>query len=174
MTSSPEPPHSIERSPPRRRTRGLRVLRVFIALSLALSILTFATSLRWTAGAALPDGRCMVMVGAGAARIELNPPNPRYTPPRWPRRSRPFGLHVFATPSRAAIIWGFATSAGGGSRDCSIPLWAPIVLLAASLAVLWRVKVGIEGACTHCGYDLRGLTAGQPCPECGASTTSRS
>jgi len=42
------------------------------------------------------------------------------------------------------------------------------------LPVLRFVTRAYRGACTECGYDCRGLAAGAPCPECGASRAATS
>ncbi len=52
-----------------------------------------------------------------------------------------------------------------------IPLWIPLMLLAAPTGLLWwldRSRIP-PGHCRKCGYDLTGNTTGR-CPECGALT----
>jgi hypothetical protein len=53
------------------------------------------------------------------------------------------------------------------------PLYAPVALAAVLATVLgWPRKRRTPGACSACGYDLRGLTPGPTgvrCPECGAA-----
>lgn len=57
-------------------------------------------------------------------------------------------------------------------RNESLPLWMPTVALSALSVGLFR-RSGQHGphACTACGYDLRGLAADAPCPECGRATS---
>lgn len=50
-----------------------------------------------------------------------------------------------------------------------VPLWWPIVLVAAPTGVAWwRSRRGAPKGCPRCGYDLTGLAKGSRCPECGA------
>jgi hypothetical protein len=52
----------------------------------------------------------------------------------------------------------------------NVPLWMPLVVLAAPTGLLWyrrfRSRYG-PGFCPKCGYSLAGLAAGVECPECG-------
>jgi hypothetical protein len=68
---------------------------------------------------------------------------------------------------------GFAGQAVAGLRAFHVwvPLWIPLVL-AAAMCVLGvrsrrRSRRGTS-PCPSCGYDLSGLPASSPCPECAA------
>ena len=53
-----------------------------------------------------------------------------------------------------------------------LPLWLPLLLIAAPTAWLWRTDRRAKSwQCPKCRYDLRGLDGGV-CPECGASVES--
>ena len=48
-----------------------------------------------------------------------------------------------------------------------VPLWLPLLLIAAPTAYLWRAdRRAKPWQCPKCRYDLRGLDGGV-CPECG-------
>jgi hypothetical protein len=57
----------------------------------------------------------------------------------------------------------------------TIPLWLPLLLMAAPTSVAcfrdwWRrYRLTPPGHCPNCGYNLTGNTSGR-CPECGAPT----
>lgn len=51
------------------------------------------------------------------------------------------------------------------------PLWWPTAAcgaLTAAMFAVHRLRRRAPWACAACGYDLRGLTAGAKCPECGS------
>ncbi|MEX2217535.1 MAG: hypothetical protein WD749_02145 [Phycisphaerales bacterium] len=57
------------------------------------------------------------------------------------------------------------------------PLWDGLLTCTALYGTAWYVMLSLwsvvrrarirPGFCSHCGYDLRGLSAAKPCPECG-------
>jgi len=52
-------------------------------------------------------------------------------------------------------------------------LWSACIAGATSAAQMWiKARRRRRAACPACGYDLRGLTAGTVCPECGAGDPS--
>jgi hypothetical protein len=56
------------------------------------------------------------------------------------------------------------------SGEAHVPLWMPILLVAGVTGWAWA-RAGRQappaGVCAGCGYSLRSLPAGAPCPECG-------
>jgi hypothetical protein len=68
--------------------------------------------------------------------------------------------------------WPSASSTTAGTArmfSLNVPLWLPVAPLAVPVILLWwndrgRVR---PGGCRGCRYDLSGLPAGAPCPECG-------
>ncbi len=72
----------------------------------------------------------------------------------------------------------FKTSRGYGVTLPYRPIWpgllantaifaAPWALLFIGIPLLRRVTRRRRGRCVRCGYDLRGMPSGAPCPECG-------
>ena len=85
--------------------------------------------------------------------------------PRWvmqrrgnPPISPPPGLRsVLSRPGSPTFTWSYAT----------VPLWLPLLLIAAPTAWLWYTdRRPKPWQCPKCRYDLRGLD-GAVCPECG-------
>ena len=106
--------------------------------------------------------------------------------PWWRRRYWPWACGVGAI---AMMFWAIVNGVMmlmGGRRTWDAPtnmaatlmlLWlaaVPSVLLGgASIAgfrQLWRHRHP-PGHCQRCGYDMRGLTPGSACPECGNNST---
>jgi hypothetical protein len=64
-----------------------------------------------------------------------------------------------------------------------LPIWSGLAADTGVFALPWLVILGVpslrralrvrRGLCPHCGYDLRGLPAGSPCPECGRPASTR-
>ena len=73
-----------------------------------------------------------------------------------------------------ALLWStpkWLPSAGPGGCEYSVPLWMPLLLVAAPTILLWRHdrrRIPLH-CCQGCGYDLTGNTSGR-CSECGAKT----
>ncbi len=84
-----------------------------------------------------------------------------------PRIPAEFSAHVTASP-----FWYWFYTQWNGQPG--VPLWLPFLLAALltwGLFVLDKRRYR-PGACTSCGYDLKGNTSGR-CPECGAEAASK-
>jgi hypothetical protein len=90
---------------------------------------------------------------------------------------------ISAEDAEWAIDWWGALHLGGPSQNrgpgagqyvLAVPLWLPAATLGL-LGIVGRRRGWHQprGGCKTCGYDLRGLTPGRPCPECGAPTANR-
>jgi hypothetical protein len=64
---------------------------------------------------------------------------------------------------------GFPLWIGTEERYSTVvrPFWPTVVAGALTLFVWFPRRLIPIGCCRSCGYDLRGISAGQPCPECG-------
>ena len=66
------------------------------------------------------------------------------------------------------FAWERINGFGIRSDALLVALWAPALLLTTGGAWLWRRgRRRTPGLCPSCGYDVPGLPAGTPCPECG-------
>jgi hypothetical protein len=92
------------------------------------------------------------------------------------RRRRPLGL----SPRHGAIVLNVGVCLVGLYRLWQEPqgqafgvycvLYAVFAMRAATNTLWWSLHrpCNLPGHCPTCNYDLRGLPAASPCPECGA------
>jgi hypothetical protein len=145
-----------------RRRRVLPRFRAWIGPALILLIGSAWVSTRWYASA-LAVG--CVSVGVNDGGFKFNVYNQKLIKPS-------SGLHVVRNPLPLAWKWKPVFRRNPTSTLVWIPLWMPLTLVVVATAVggTLRVRGRIRrrfGHCPKCGYDLRGLQAGSPCPECG-------
>ncbi len=87
------------------------------------------------------------------------------------------GVHVGhgTTPTWYFEWWPcLDPEADRGERRLTIPLWIPATLTLLTTAAAWRLDTlarrrARAGHCPSCGYNLTGLIAPAPCPECGTT-----
>ena len=152
-------------------------LRFLRAAGLGLFVISaglFALSVPFTARAR--DDR-VGMVELFAGRLEFSPRQGLIdlygADPGAPIREFRIGRAADAPQWGTGFVWWFdIDGAQEVSRTRALPLWVPACagLLGFAAGVLPRVlRGGRDGRaeCTRCAYDLRGLRAGAPCPECG-------
>ena len=122
--------------------------------------------------------RQRVYIGIGQGRLgfvayDFDPPYQRL-PRSWSFQTRPVD-HPSIDPSpgwftRYTFGPGSPSGPSGTISRAFLPLWLPLLLIAAPTAWLWypdrRAK---PWQCPKCRYDLRGLDGGV-CPECGEHT----
>lgn len=74
-------------------------------------------------------------------------------------------LGIFVS-AKGGTSWQYFAAGVHGAYACGwlIVLWTPT----AWFLVLRPRLRGRRGRCAGCGYDLRGIPSGGPCPECGA------
>ncbi len=84
---------------------------------------------------------------------------------------------LVASKTSPPPLWGFRWHVSERTTLISIPLWSLFLFQAISTSVAWRLdhvatRREKQGKCKACGYDLAGLSAAAPCPECGKAATS--
>jgi hypothetical protein len=151
------------------------VWTVVALIFICLEVASRWRSVTWVWTAPNADRRA-IQVGQGAFRVS------RYTPYVWVRE----GWHVQPCPD---AVFGWPQSASAtpslvsrlGVKKSDIPMYGnstavsllyPAVLTSGPALLLWIIHVRALrrerlGHCRKCGYDLRGLSAGAACPECG-------
>jgi len=144
----------------------LGLFAFFSATLLALSLcrdLTIEQPPDWlitasAGGVAIAHGRNLLYHPPGPPTFELSTPRSPLLRRLsgfswWPRRSTSFALNPI-------VMY-------------TVPLWIPLTLCGVPSAIAWRAHLRRRrrgpASCPSCGYDLRGLPASAPCPECGAS-----
>ena len=136
--------------------------------------------------------RPLPTVTAGVSRANGRSRGPGLGPAQVPRAAMyhpsamrwhyPYTARRYALPMLAALAaWFAATMTLSATGVLSKPRYAIpwhaagfVLISAMTLHVAWRIwrfdkKVRDSGnrVCLYCAYDLRGLDAGEPCPECG-------
>ncbi len=93
----------------------------------------------------------------------------------------PSGIYLAGTVtvehSDWRVRWWFGSFRMGQFSGSAAPLWIPALVLFVASAWTWwldiiarrRAKMHV---CKACGYDLAGLSAAAPCPECGKGAAS--
>lgn len=146
-----------------------------------VSLALFAFSSAYLAGIDFTGSSTEYRVSLQRGLLTLSFERPK--PPEWPR-----GWSAWCTRNgfRPELPWRpYHTAARlrhvpsgivSSSHGLVVPLW-PFPLAACGLGLyghyaVRRARRGRHG-CPTCGYDLSGLPAGAPCPECGAGRTER-
>jgi hypothetical protein len=138
------------------------IVAVYVASAWWSAWLTDAASMR---SAGITAGAIFVQSNTGAA-------TGGYVPPP--------GLHARREPPRSGIVADFIwlpMPAGGASfAGAVVPLWIPLIIVAAPTCLIWRAdrraaRLAMVGRCSKCGYDHHSLAADTKCPECGAAPT---
>lgn len=76
--------------------------------------------------------------------------------------------HMFRSQWTPLLRWPGGPR-GGSIPEIAVPTWMIAALLTGTTAVVWRRwrRAGRIGSCDRCGYCVKALTDGAPCPECG-------
>ena len=137
-------------------------------LVLCVLVLGVYVASAWYAarGWVVNEPKLAVYMGIGRGRLAFAVINSRTSPDRGIPLLSPFRLGPLDRPSidlwpdfgSRPTVWSYAY----------VPLWFPLLLIAAPTAWLWHIdRRGKPWQCAKCRYDLRGLDGGV-CPECGA------
>lgn len=119
-----------------------------------------------------------VWVGAMSGVIQIDSgvrgaPWSNLKPNGWIGREARFILRPLG-PERREVKWWFAWVILPEAALIFVPMWCPLLLVAAPTVLAWRStwrrRLRI-GRCQGCGYDLTALPAAAVCPECGRART---
>jgi hypothetical protein len=142
-----------------------RKLRPFLRWMGTLAVLAlfalWLASARWFLMWQINSSTSVVCV-AGLVTWNPTPPAPPLTP----------GLFWSERVDSVPMYWWFQVGASGLGGPTPMPRWAfpiwfPALLIALPTALLWRSPPRTPRTCPSCNYDLSGLPAATPCPECG-------
>ena len=148
---------------------------VVCALVLGVYVASGWNQVWWVIGK--PNQRVFISVGQGAMRLEVFDFDA--LPSSLPQRFGSFQFHQVQNPW--IELWprwvmqrtvSLARSAPFIHFYATLPLWIPLLLIAAPTAWLWRTdRRAMPWQCAKCRYDLRGLEegVGAVCPECGSA-----
>ena len=168
----------------------LRKLRWLLRWSLiALIVLSFGVGLasRWgmiAADAYFRGTRSTFLFRYGRIEYWGYLPAPPPSPPlpglpagfRFPTGPRNTVFLTWQPINDPALWWSFRQRWPGQPVHAIIPIWCIILASALAAAGLWRLERRFlrRGGtfCPRCDYDLAGLVAGHPCPECGWSANT--
>jgi hypothetical protein len=149
------------------RRRDSRVLSRALLASATIVAALGVLSVRLTLGVLIGQQYAVAM---GAGMIVWRSYEKGHPPPvaaRW----GPFILDR----TDESVRWWFVTERPAVDDGAfGIPLWMPLAAMLIPGVWLAHKHRHRRGFCSHCGYDLAGLEAGKPCPECGRVPGRRS
>jgi len=152
-----------------RRWARVAAMAAFLCLAMA-EVISTGHRFRHTRSDAQDGEACesYLWVRKGTAGIGYE----HYTPPTTTTLGRTF-------PSSAPISflgiieyqrWGGQASGFTGWQLDLHLFWPMAACGLISVLAWWQTRRVRAYTCANCSYDLRGLTANRPCPECGIST----
>lgn len=128
---------------------------------IACLLLATIASLWWTIERKDLTGGSRIAVAAGSLHIA------RFRITFFTSSGSPGSAWVVERTDGPPQLWFEHQSVPGPLSYTRIPLWIPLVLLAAATTYLWFRGRGFgPGRCAACGYDLRNNVSAI-CPECG-------
>jgi len=151
------------------RRRLAIATRAGMALCVIIAGLWVVSGWSWVSWEIYRSAQWGLLTGVSDGRLTLASAWGPYSPSRqsrliWGMVSRGPGVPTWRPWFEYEDFRGSAFSALG--QVLWIPLWAPLIVVAAPTAIMWRrLRRPLPGHC-RCGYNLEGITSGV-CPECG-------
>ncbi len=141
--------------------RGHRFLSIVLVLLIAIHLIVWFVSIRWSVTRWTPTG-AWSGIGDGCVYFCND------GPPSDPIQDSITMLHRSVTDFR---IIPSAHVESGVMYSVHIPLWIPLTVLIFVYFVVLKHDTSCDSngkhICGHCGYDRSGLRDENPCPECG-------